>query len=653
MGPRIHVTVLAHQLLHGYVDGHRLLAASTELPPPAMRELLIHSDAAPGPREEMALSSLPLPQHGKWALTATWRAGEVSRSGSVWSHTLLLDTQAIGKLRYAGGLLKALQRPAGLRDAPRFREPLAIPDRPVWSDESSLDQVLEAVLMALYRWPDQPGSVVVASLPRGERALLAVWEQQWPELRASFAFTARSRLENDGKDAVQVATMAARSRAATAVIDVSRPLPERLPDWVGRMSADVARPGDLRAFLLAYGPQGHGRRDVRLLVELEDGFKSETPSRAFERLVEAYPAPEEMSMLKQAVLARNSTLWPGPDEQRLVVAYEHQSRVEWASLMLGDRVANLWPTNADALAVCLRLASESNEDLRTDTWIAVSQRADEAMLIHLADTDVELAIELVLLRPDLLLRPLVWKLKQAWQEPLVAGVAGRGAAVDPALAQLLIAEGNIELASALWTRSLLEGRDVAAAIAGGGLSPTTWRSYKKVFGRAKDEAVQAALRVDASWVERMLAALLPGSRNPVVKEFPDQLAEHLSELDGPAQKELATRLLAAKRGKPASKAVMQAAFPVLHRAMVSESLSDRQWAQLDKALPPGNHWDRAERLRKALLESIKHQHWSDQEVAHVIEAAGPEADKIRRLTDKKSDLRKALDAAWELVTPWW
>jgi len=74
--------------------------------------------------------------------------------------------------------------------------------------------------------------------------------------------------------------------------------------------------------------------------------------------------------------------------------------------------------------------------------------------------------------------------------------------------------------------------------------------------------------------------MAPGLRgdpqNPVIEACTDELALRLSGIDKRSHLELATRLLLAHPGRPASRSVMRAAFPVLHRALVEEKLPAKQ-----------------------------------------------------------------------------
>ena len=107
------------QTLHGYSEGHRLLASSIDLPTRDAKTVLMMSDAS-GPAatigEEGYLTGYPLPESGHYALARTWAAPEMPRPGCVWTHTILIDFSDIPALRR------------------RWRSPEAIPEtaRRIW-----------------------------------------------------------------------------------------------------------------------------------------------------------------------------------------------------------------------------------------------------------------------------------------------------------------------------------------------------------------------------------------------------------------------------------------------------------------------------------------------------------------------------------------
>src|SRR4051812_36584795 len=83
-----------HQALHGYADGHRLIASSATLKTRDAKSMLALSDASgSGARipESGYLTGYPLSESGMYAFARTWAAPEMSRPGCVWTHTLIID----------------------------------------------------------------------------------------------------------------------------------------------------------------------------------------------------------------------------------------------------------------------------------------------------------------------------------------------------------------------------------------------------------------------------------------------------------------------------------------------------------------------------------------------------------------------------------
>src|SRR5262249_10651964 len=92
--------VRVDQALHGYEDGHRLLAGSRPLPRDAERTMLVLSDlSGSGSIDgfESYLTGYALPSAGAYALARTWVALEMPRPGCVWTHTLLLDLDVLDR----------------------------------------------------------------------------------------------------------------------------------------------------------------------------------------------------------------------------------------------------------------------------------------------------------------------------------------------------------------------------------------------------------------------------------------------------------------------------------------------------------------------------------------------------------------------------
>ncbi len=86
------------QVLHGYSDGHQLLATSTTaLSPSDRRKMALLSDwneyVSAQDDDSSYLTCYPLPDSPYYVVAKTWYAVENERPGCVWTHSLLLDLQ--------------------------------------------------------------------------------------------------------------------------------------------------------------------------------------------------------------------------------------------------------------------------------------------------------------------------------------------------------------------------------------------------------------------------------------------------------------------------------------------------------------------------------------------------------------------------------
>src|ERR1041385_2809698 len=101
MNRKREATIAIGQSLHGYSDGHRLLASSRKFPSQVNRTMLMMTDMS-GPSMisgfETYLTAYPLPEIESYAFGKTWYAPEMQRPGCVWTHTLLIEDSDIGSI---------------------------------------------------------------------------------------------------------------------------------------------------------------------------------------------------------------------------------------------------------------------------------------------------------------------------------------------------------------------------------------------------------------------------------------------------------------------------------------------------------------------------------------------------------------------------
>lgn len=192
-----------HQALHGYSDGHRLLACSLPLSSADARTMVVMSDlSGPGikPGEEGYLTGYPLDSVGKYVLARTWLAQEMPRPGCVWTHSLIIDNADLATLTSFESLLSEFRRPFGPSARSEYAQPLTILGEN--APPRSIPQHRAAELVnALYAAPERTVIAKAEKAHEDEKLILAIWMQQWPRLRRAFGFCTFGAMDRSGKGA--------------------------------------------------------------------------------------------------------------------------------------------------------------------------------------------------------------------------------------------------------------------------------------------------------------------------------------------------------------------------------------------------------------------------------------------------------------------
>jgi len=198
------MTPTIHQALHGYNDGHRLIASSFSLSNADARTMIVMSDlsgAGVKPALSGYLTGYPLEGAGKYVLARTWAAPEMPRPGCVWTHSLIIENADLAALRSARGLLASFRRPDTAFTKTEYLSPTTIPLENVLGRRVSLTQREREIVNALYAAPEKMIVVEADDAEEDERLLTEIWMQQWPRLRRTFGFCTLAGMDRSKKGA--------------------------------------------------------------------------------------------------------------------------------------------------------------------------------------------------------------------------------------------------------------------------------------------------------------------------------------------------------------------------------------------------------------------------------------------------------------------
>jgi len=258
-----------HQTLHGYADGHTLLAASCDLTPAEKKTLVLLSDLsgqAGNQSFDSYLTGYPLPGKRYYALARTWSAPEMPRPGCVWTQTLLIALPLLTRIRNLSELNSLFKRPQAELESP-YSTPISaelfIHDtrKPLRNTTPSFYTI------AYYLYSRTKEAIIIPAEGSAdyEEDILNIWSQQWPRLRRGFTFCTGSlsirEVDNKIIDCQVVPQnysnrLARQHTGGIAVVDFAAKI--RNTGWF--KTYESIEPQQLQNFFYKYGSDIVGKR---------------------------------------------------------------------------------------------------------------------------------------------------------------------------------------------------------------------------------------------------------------------------------------------------------------------------------------------------------------------------------------------------------
>jgi len=274
--------IIVEQTLHGYSQGHHLLASSKEMSDNSLRIMSILSDLS-GPEVYKGFSEYitgyPLINDNYYALGKTWYAPEMERPGCVWTHTLLFRFEDLVKLRDCGSIMELFIRPQKCLDKRIYVDPYSIDyckDLPKLANISV--DALKYLVWSIY---ESSHPIILTSKAANEylEEILIIWQNQSLNLRKTFTFCtgalANRRINKQAFDfqivPYALAKSISRSSPEAIVIDTSSPSSsEKYPKWVDSISNELfyQSKGEINEFVENFGSAFNGREYIGKFAQL-------------------------------------------------------------------------------------------------------------------------------------------------------------------------------------------------------------------------------------------------------------------------------------------------------------------------------------------------------------------------------------------------
>ena len=662
-------TVQIEQALHGYRNGHELLATSHRLTRDGRRALLELSDlsgsAARTGGFETYITGYPVPGERLYAFARTWLATGGERPGSVWTHTLLLTPEQLG-MKGVANLLKWFRRPLRPEQTTGYESPLEVnrddlAERPFESALGIYAHSIqtEGMLHALYSNDTSTLPILLPARASAEyeELVLDVWSLHWPELRQRFSFCtgALSGRHVAGRPFdIQVVPQdraGAIERAAESdgyVLVNGSQEPATSTTWADHLYSHHDAIRKLRDFAWRFGPDLEPERlSFGRLAQLHRNAQSLSDRAGWQALLEGvrawYPRRSSAHALKSWALGDSDSVLTGrlTSLDRLSVL----SRLTGASSFPGWRDSLASAFSESLLAASSELGAFLSEFPAFATpparevllRLSAEHLNDDAFAALIVSSPNEVALTTFDLRPSIVGHPALWRSEDArrqvltWlpardiDEPLLTAIVRAVVAVGQPVGLQDLAEcaGDFVIDAAFnvlgedadWGRELEVGPEWISTLRahpGRGLS---WLARSQRPSAALSRFVLEPLWPD----DRQIRALGSSRWVEIVRAIepntPEGASVHAFALGvGFHDKD------------PSAGSLVAEVFQAVHQLAEDDRLGDEDWDKLEFGLP-GSRWmlrltrdtgaGRAQVLRRAVVEGFERRDWP---IANFLEA---------------------------------
>lgn len=235
------------QVLHGYFDGHHLLAASTKLSNKSEKVMSALSDLS-GPEVKKGfleyITGYPLVSDKYYVISKTWYALEMKRPGCVWTHSLLIKFEDLSKSHNFINLLDVFIKPSIGFDKSLYSKSIKIPlsDSKVANSTKQSFRNLNFLIWVMFNH-DQPIILTSDTSLDYTREIFFVWSNYSDYFYDRFSFCtgslANRKIEDQPFDLQIVPSSLSKSISRTAKNSIVLDAPPAItsfPAWVGDIS---------------------------------------------------------------------------------------------------------------------------------------------------------------------------------------------------------------------------------------------------------------------------------------------------------------------------------------------------------------------------------------------------------------------------------
>jgi hypothetical protein len=665
------------QTLFGYDNGHKLLAASTELGADTERLLLRLTDLS-GPRVMEGFQDYycgyPLPSisSAHYAFARTWYASEMDRPGCVWTHVLILDRKSVEEIGSLECLVQLFRRPRSKRHFEDYKQSLHLGD--LHTDRAGVPRATDSEILAakvvdaLYGH-DQPTVLVGQTSEDHSGLVFQLWSQQPPALRLRFKFCtgaldALKYLEESFSLQVMPQRVAQLVPDNFTIISKTT-FGEEL--WALKLTEDLwgSEKSELRRFLWRYfeapaGEQefqphaGNVRKLTNIFISLYERLPSGGIPDTLAAVAQEYPKPKSALSLKRALFGRARDLraahWDEVEILRMLVSDQNAQALSIGDLEVYDRGAQLWAGNQSGAAKLL-------VDLLSQRVSKASERLLEGLIHGLSIQDLMQSSETLGLkglstvldrRPELAGQVEFWglRLPTDWHVEIAEGLM-RSSRSQSVLWTILTASREDLLVELINNFPGLAIPAFLDAMSGDNKISNYVSVVSKIGPSLRpyaDEVLDWLVResglVKSGALIALVFTLRPDQQEVLIKT---NAQEWLLALQEPNLGQIGLRLqcfalaLGFQNLPDTGYLLVEQTFQAVHTAIANESTGYEYWSTIKPFVPEiawYQNWDKCERLRQGLAAAYIRHSWPRESFLK----CASDALVLRRLLESVSEV---------------
>ena len=254
--------ITANQTLHGYANGHQMLASSCEWSLDERKKMDVLSDLNGRCDEQECLSyysGYPLDNGQQYVISKTWYAQEMPRPGCVWTHSIIIHMENIAKIQNIEEIISFFHRPV-INNYRLYTEMVCFSDVKQSKTEYN-EKILEYLIYTIYG-SDVPRLVYFDNNNDIIKELLYCIQIMPIQLLVTFSFCTMSfeaRTYNNRLFSYQVTTkeLAENMKRRFQELEICTPYKaiEKMPYWVKCFNNYIQKGKikELYYFIINYG----------------------------------------------------------------------------------------------------------------------------------------------------------------------------------------------------------------------------------------------------------------------------------------------------------------------------------------------------------------------------------------------------------------